>query len=516
MNKIILLLTFVKFSTISFTQSNGDLLFSDLKIHTIELNFSQADYWNTLKNNKAYDDSNDSSSYLPALVNIDGILLDSVGIQFKGNSSYYNYPTNKKPFTLSIDEYKKDQNYDGLKSINLNNGYQDPTMMREKLFLDFLNEKELYAPRGNYAKLYINGSYWGLYLIVERVNKTFCKDRFGNNDGNLFKGDKGSSACAKLEYHGVLSPYYNCYTLKTNTKLNDWSDLINLTYQIYKNSGSEFSDSVSAVLNTNSFIGAWAACNLFADFDSYSFRYQHNYYVYHNTKTNKFEWITWDVSTAFGIDIPQSISQIESNSVLYLTPPAKDKPLSNRMLMDSVFTSTYLNTICNYANENFKPSVLFPKIDNIKMLIDSAYYADSLKMYSNQNFKDNIENNINLGFDLPGLKSFITNRRFNVLNELNSLNVNCSNTGTSIPGLNKSESISIYPNPASKDIIIKTLVYIQNPEILVYNLFGDIQFQNSLIGVNNFDVDISKLPAGIYFIRINSGEQSYFSKFIKL
>ncbi len=502
-------------TTISFTQSNGDLLFSELKIHTIELKFSQANYWNVLANNKSYDDANDSSSYLPALVTIDGILLDSVGIQFKGNSSYYNYPTNKKPFTLSFDEYIKGQNYDGLKSINLNNGYQDPTMMREKLFLDFLNEKDLYAPRGNYAKLYINGNYWGLYLIVERINKTFCKDRFGNNDGNLFKGDKGSAACAKLEYHGVLSPYYNCYDLKTNTKLYDWSDLINLTYQIYKSSGSEFSDSVSAVLNTNSFIGAWAACNLFADFDSYSFRYQHNYYIYHNTTTNKFEWITWDVSTAFGIDIPQTIAQVESNSVLYLTPPAKDKPLSNRMLMDSVFTSTYLNTICNYANENFKPEVLFPKIDNIRMLIDSAYYADPLKMYSNQNFIDNIDNNINLGFDIPGLKSFITNRSFNVLNELNSLNVNCLITGLANPDNNKLEALCIYPNPVSTNLILKSIIELQNPELKIYNICGEVQIQKALTGINEYVVDVTILSNGIYFVQILSANQSYFTKFIK-
>lgn len=500
---------------ISAHAQNGNLLFSNLQVHTIQLNFSQAGYWNTLVSNKAYDDANDTSTYIPATVTIDGNLLDSVGIQLKGNSSYYNYPGNKKPFTLSFDEYDTNQIYDGLKSLNLNNGYQDPTMMREKLFLDFLNEKGLSAPRANYAKLYINGNYWGLYLMVERVNKTFCKDRFGNKNGNLFKGDGTSASCANLKYHGVMSSYYNCYELKTNTTANDWSDLVNLTYQINMTTAAQFYDSVNAVLNSNSFISAWAACNLFSDFDSYSFRFQHNYYIYHNTATNKFEWITWDVSTAFGTDIPQTIQQIEQNSVLYLVPPATNKPLSNRMLSDTLFKQNYLNTICDFANNNFLPAVLFPKIDNIRTLIDSAFYADPLKMYSNQNFDDNIDNNINLGFDIPGLKSFITNRSANVLNELTTLNVSCITTGISEEQQIANAATNIFPNPASTAITLQSNIDLQNAEIRIINVFGETVLQKIISSGKITELDISQLSAGIYFLQLQTGNQFVNKKIIK-
>lgn len=153
MRKIILFLL-LSYSTVYFAQvTAGDNLFNVVQIHTVSINFSQANYWTLLVNNKAYDDANDSSTYIPAQVVVDGNILDSVGVQFKGNSSYYNYPGNKKPFTLSFDEYKNNQKYDGLGSLNLNNCYQDPSFMREKLFLDFLNSKGLYAPRSNYAKV---------------------------------------------------------------------------------------------------------------------------------------------------------------------------------------------------------------------------------------------------------------------------------------------------------------------------------------------------------------------------
>ncbi|MBX9851618.1 MAG: CotH kinase family protein [Cytophagaceae bacterium] len=488
----------------------GDDLFNADIIYTIDINFSQANYWTQLQNNKSFDDANDTSTYIPATVIINGISLDSVGIQFKGNSSYYNYPSNKKPFTLSFNEYLPGQEYDNLKSINLNNLYQDPTFMREKLFLDFLNEKGLYAPRANYARLYINGSYWGLYLMVERVNKTFLKDRFILNTGNLFKGDRGTSACAYLTYYTGMTNYYNCYELKTNETANDWSDLIDLTYQINNTTNAQFRDSVEAVMNTNSFIGAWAAYNLFIDFDSYPYRFVHNYYLYHNPITNKFEWIVWDASTAFGLDVPGTISQIENTSVLYLESPQSNRPLCQRMLADNIYKDSYLKYVCSFANNDFLPSVLNPKIDSLYNRIKFYVYADAMKMYSNTDF----DNNINApNGSIPGLKSFIANRSTSVLNELASLGyTGCPQIIAGISKNNSSDiqNITIFPNPSANEITIN----LESPkqfEAALYNALGEL-----LIKVmDQKQINISGLPSGIYYLNIKQGDNFYSQKIIR-
>jgi spore coat protein CotH len=183
MKKLLLLLGAMLPAICPAQNTAGDSLFNDTSVHSIYMNFSQGNYWTLLQNNKTNDDANGTSTYIPATVIVDGKQLDSVGIQFKGNSSYYNYPSNKKPFTLSFDEYDTLQKCNKERSINLNNMYQDPSFMREKTFLDFLNAKGLYAPRANYSKLYINGTYWGLYLMVERINNQFLKDRFSKGMG---------------------------------------------------------------------------------------------------------------------------------------------------------------------------------------------------------------------------------------------------------------------------------------------------------------------------------------------
>lgn len=322
-------------------QNPGNNFFNSTQVNDIYINFSQPAYWDSLVYYKQLSDSQDSNVYLSATVTINSVTLNSVGVRFKGNSSYYNYPSDKKPFKLDFNEFISGQTFYGLKKLNLNNLYQDPTFMREKLFLDFLQQQGLYGPRAAYARLYINGTYWGLYLAIDQIDKTFLQWNFGNKTGNLYKGDVNTSACADLSYHGTIQSYYNCYELKTNEILNDWSDLINLTYQINMTTGQQFRDSLEAVLNTNSFLGAWAACNLFADFDSYSYRFIHNYYIYHDAYTDKFEWITWDVSTAFGLDIPWSISQVENAGIYYIWPIETDRPLSYRMLQDTIYKQTY-------------------------------------------------------------------------------------------------------------------------------------------------------------------------------
>lgn len=505
---------------ILYSQAAGSTLFDETSIHTIEINFTQPDYWNLLIANKAFDDTYDSSSYIPAQVIIDGEQIDSTGIQFKGNSSYYNYPTDKKPFTLSFDEYITGQQYDGLKSINLNNGYQDPTMLREKMFLDFCNKAGIYAPRANYTKLFINGNYWGLYLLCERVNNTFCNTRFGNNDGNLFKGDNYTSACANLQYHGVMDPYYSCYTLKNNETENYWTDLVNLTYQINMVTDAQFYDSVANVLNTTSFIKAWAAYNLFCNFDSYPFRFKHNYYIYDNSSTGKFDWIVWDVSTAFGIDIPMPIDEIENISITYLTPPIEDAPLSKRMTENSNFNTEYLNTICDFANNYFIADTLNALVDSLANLIRSDYYADPNKMYSDINFEDNLIGNINLGFDIPGLKTFITARSAAVLNELDSLGLSCKTTN--IDTYNDFFGISLFPNPFyNKAILQINGNNFKNCTVTLSSITGSKIFsdvvENNGSGIINYTIDMKMIPAaGIYFITVSNNLFNQTLKIIKL
>jgi len=487
-----------------FSQNPGDSLFNSSIIHNINITFAQPNWWDSLMYYKMYADSfNLGTQSMMGNVIIDGTLVDSVGVKLKGNSSF-GFPGQKKPIKLELNEYVSGKKYDGLKTLNLNNNMLDPTMMREKLALDFLNKKGLAAPRCTYARVSYNGQYVGLYKLVEAIDKTFLKTHFSNNGGNLFKGDPMGT----LNWiDNNPASYYPYYELHTNEIVNDWSDLVNFIDNINNTPPPDFYDTLETNLNTTTFIHQWAARNLFADLDAY-FHAPHNYYVYHNTATNKFEWNTWDVSVSFGFYPYWFGDSTEKFSVLFA-----NSTLAQRMLSDTTYKTTYLNTICDYL-DYFDTTVMSGIIDSLANRIypDFALEPDSNQMFPEQALYwtcDTMNINTPIG-RIPGLKRFITNRRNIVLAELASLPFTCTNGVNDFSNLDF--DIQVYPNPSSgifKIQIENRQLSIDNYQLSIYNVLGEkvyfLDASHSLSMTNqNAEINLSKEPNGIYFLQLQT------------
>ena len=139
-------------------------VFEDNYVHKFELTFSQSDYWNQLTNN--YQSKKD----IVAKLTIDGVSYDSVGVRFKGQTSYSKAGSSqKKSFNISMDAFRPNQDHQGYETFNLNNCFEDPSMIREITYLSFIRE-HIPAARGAFAALYINGVYWGSYALVQGLN----------------------------------------------------------------------------------------------------------------------------------------------------------------------------------------------------------------------------------------------------------------------------------------------------------------------------------------------------------
>ncbi len=75
--------------------------------------------------------------------------------------------------------------------------------------------------------------------------------------------------------------------------------------------------------------------------------------------------------------------------------------------------------------------------------------------------------------------------------------------------------ITIYPNPANDFIMINTQS-INNNEIQIFNAYGqNVMIVESHCNVPQQRIDISQLPAGIYFIRISNDVNNITKKIIK-
>ena len=428
-------------------QNEGDPFFGAWTVHEIRLQFSQPGYWDSLTQNYKTD------TYMRCDVSIDGQAFPQSGVKFKGNSSYNN-PGRKKPFRIDFEEYVNGQALDGLKKIVLNNGFKDPSLLREKLMLDFLQAHHIAGPRATFARLYLNDHYWGLYTVVEDVNKTFLKDRYGNKDGNLFKGDpKGT-----LNWKGPDPALYQTdYELKTNESANDWSDLIRLLERLNNTPAAQLRDSLGRYLNLPAWIDYWAVHNLFVNLDSY-IGSGHNYFLYHNTETGRFEWITWDVNEAFGnFQMGISLPNLEALPFVHIPQPMAQRPLMNRLLPDPVFKQQLAERFCELLPD-FTNARLDGRIDSLAALIRPHVYADTLKFFSNTQFEQNLYQDLVPGPGAPavsviaGLKPFVKTRHDALRQQL--LAYGCTATATGQPAA--SSLPHLLPNPASTYLLLET------------------------------------------------------------
>ena len=249
-------------------------LFDGDAVHEIHLTFSQPDWWDQLRDNF---EGVEDPLYLEAGFDWEDVHFDTIGVRFKGSSSY-TYSGVKKSFKLDINAFVPGQEVYGLDKLNLNNCFLDPSFAREKACYELCQAAGLPTERTNYAELYINGTYWGLYLIVEQFDQEFIESRFGaEEEGNLWKGDPHGT----LEYLGTAeSLYYDEYELKTNEDQNDWSSLVEMVDALDNTAIGNLQDTLHPIMDVNSALAMLAIDNLTVNLDSYPGRCV-NYYFYH-------------------------------------------------------------------------------------------------------------------------------------------------------------------------------------------------------------------------------------------
>ena len=124
---------------------------------------------------------------------INGETFKSVGIRPKGNTSLssiaMNPDTDRYSLKLEFGHFVKGQTCHGLDKLILNNNYADATNMKEAIIYDMFQFLGADASLYNYAKVSVNGEYFGVYLALEAVEQSFMLRNFGARNGDLYKPD---------------------------------------------------------------------------------------------------------------------------------------------------------------------------------------------------------------------------------------------------------------------------------------------------------------------------------------
>lgn len=161
-------------------------LFDTDSVISVNILMDDAD-WNAMLENST------AEEYYQCDVEINGTTFYRVGIRPKGNTSLTSIAsdptTDRYSFKLEFDQYVDGQTCFGLDKLILNNNYADATNMKEALIYDMFQYLGADASLYNYAKISVNGEYWGVYLALEAVEDSFMLRNYGAQSGKLYKPD---------------------------------------------------------------------------------------------------------------------------------------------------------------------------------------------------------------------------------------------------------------------------------------------------------------------------------------
>ncbi len=405
MKKIYLSLVFA-FSLLSISAQN---FYDPDTIQEIKIYFDQSD-WDAQLDQFFVNGDNER---LTGRVVINGEPFDSVGIRYKGFSSV-SVDRVKNPFNIKLD-YLKNQSYDGIDKIKLSNVIQDPSFIRE-VFSYEIARNYMPASKANFAKVYINDTYWGLYTNVESVNKTFLSNHFPTVDNAFFKCNPedldldGENSNLSDSPGANPDAYHELYDMRSD---EGWEDLVDFI-DVLNNEP----DDIESVLNVDQTLWMHAFNYVLINFDSY-IGYAQNYYLYRDA--NVFHPILWDLNMSLGsfrfTDASENFDGFSPRQAQTIDPllhhnsvSIQPRPLMRNLFANDTYRKMYLAHIRTIVNDHFANESYKTRATELQTLIDDAVATDVNSFYGYDNFKENLTNTVSDLIEYPGIFDLMDNR----------------------------------------------------------------------------------------------------------
>jgi hypothetical protein len=323
----------------------------------------------------------------------------------------------RKQYGKGSFEYKlfQEKSIDKFESIVLRNSGNDN--MRLQFHDGFMTglttgmdiDRQAFQP----SAVYINGEYWGILNIREKVNEHFIASnhQVDADSVNLLElaGDvifgSNEDYLELLQYINVNSNLNNDDRYKWMNEKLDMDNYIQYQLtQIYLN-------------NTD-----WPGNNI----------------KYWNTTNpnSKFRWILFDTDFGFGI---WNVGDYSSNTLAFaLSVNGPDWPnppwstlLFRRMVTNIEFRHEFINQYCDRLNTNFLPSVINHKLDSLKTLFNTEIQYNFERWWGNyQSWSNSIDDKKTFGERRPDYARLHMKSQFGLGNELAiSIDVSDKNAG---------------------------------------------------------------------------------------
>ncbi len=379
---IMLFVTFLM-SNLLHAQST---LYNPNVIGQIEIFFGAANWDYQMDTSKA-----GAEGYIIAdSVRINGIAFDSVGVKYKGNSSY-NANNQKNPIHIKLDYVHGNAHFEHFTDLKLGNGYSDPSFIREFLSYQIL-EQYMDSPQCNFSNVYINGQLRGLYSNVQSIDERFNGDHYYSADGSFFKcnpqggAGPGSTASPNLAWiNADSSSYFSSYELQSDF---GWTDIVRMIDTL-----NNFTSAFENNMAIDRAIWMLAFNVALVNLDSYSGTFKQNYYLYKDLN-NQFIPTVWDLNMSFG-GFPGGQTPGSNQANLSVNYNSTDiaHPLIVKLLANPTFKKMYIAHMKTIMDENFSNGNYLDSANAVMATIGNAVNADPYKFFTYAQFQSSLSSN---------------------------------------------------------------------------------------------------------------------------
>jgi hypothetical protein len=288
--------------------------------------------------------------------------LEDVGIRYKGNSSSAPDSPHKRSFLVAFSEYKQGQRFLGLRHVALDNGIQFGSLFSERLITDALRGLSVKASRCNYARVFLNQTNAGIYVNVERIDKSFLQRHFKADKGLLFKVDEGGPGADLRYIGGDPSVYRKTFELHSGKDKEAFFRLQEFIRTIDTPAGSPAN--LSTLLDVESFVKTTAVMLFAGAFDQYTGWGPHNYYLYQDPADGRWTYVPWDLDVGFADNAFGRVPVLEGWHAAWPVP-VPGRPLMERLVTDTNLLQRYREEASVILETWFRPEVLIPKLRSL-------------------------------------------------------------------------------------------------------------------------------------------------------
>lgn len=444
---IIVVATSVSGCNVNPAKSSGDKNvdpFDTTRVATVRIVMEEKD-WESLRVNAF------TKQYYKADFWFDDELVPNVGVRTKGNASLgqtvgWNSP--RFPLAIDFNLFNRARTFHGLKKVHFNNGWSDPTLLRDVISYEIFAKMNVPSPRASIVDFWVNDIHLGVYTMAEAVDQPFLQRYFTDANGNLYKPEVVSARLDWTEkdaYKSLIIPgmpeqprqdpalYTNIgggpllailralgqeesvaayqpipplrgnigrglppmlmprtllegMALKTNQNNPNYATLFRFLEVLNKEPDATFPQEIEKVLDVDEALRFFAVSAVIVHLDNY-IGIGHNTYLYE--VDGKFYLIPWDLNMTFGT----FNGGIHKEGLInyYIDEPTagpiKRFPLVNRLLSYQPYLDTYNRYIKETLDGPFSLDVVLPRIDQLVEMVRPYVKADTEMFYTYEDWE---------------------------------------------------------------------------------------------------------------------------------